>query len=602
MQTAHLRTLAQERLEAALESCISVSDTSGQSKLSISTSAPGILLPATLQALAELGTLAQHLERLARKVVKKMVAPLVIEKGHTLASFAPSADSTVLVLQRLTGEAAADAGSNLASLRRLIEALQSQFLPASTTPNSIRKLFYNFFLPPVQQLIVTHLMQPAIPDTAETSALSTFAKLCQSVVEFEARHLLSSLDDSKLALEPVLQAWAGSAGMHWSKHVLEKCYSALRQEVANSAYWNQTMSVDWLDDPERSGGTSREDEEVEAEWQACLGHQSDASRTAEAARPLSAPLTSSASLKSASASLPAYQTALQPPAALTTEDEASEEPLEDAWGFVEGSDGQQSVPPSPLVASGSRPRSSSTVSTGVTVPGSSNAAAAALRDIVEESPDVGADGAWGFADEGDDAESGTADASVAASASERPVELVQEEEADSEAFGWSFEDGDDSGEAATQAALDADRVQETASPAVQPPLPHFDDPDKEDDEPDWDAWAKPEVEQAARPIGKPTKVVSGKRLGGVGRRGTPTLSTDAHGANLTTDPAGPPPISLPTATEGQTVAVPPPALEATPLKREKTLGKLLVSSRTQRVVQLADELLDAALAVSAMHQ
>ena len=564
-----------------------------------------------MQALGELGTLAQHLERLARKLNKKMVEPLVIERRRISAAPLSSAGSTVLVLEPHTGEIAADAASTLTSLQQFVEALQTQFLPASTTPDSIRKLFYDFFIPPVQQLIVTHVLQPAIPDGADSSALSTFAELCQSVADFEARHLLSSLGDSKLALEPVLQAWAGSAGMHWCKHVLEKCYSTLRQEVATSGYWNQTMSVDWVDDPERSGGTSRDDAEEEAEWQACVGESSDAGRAPERPQPPSTSLAASASPKTAPAAFPAYQTVLQPPVEVrSTEDDASEEPLEDAWGFVEGSDGQQSVPPSPLVASGSRPRSSSTHSTGAapTAPGSSDAAAAALRDIVEESPDLGADGAWGFAEEEDEAALGPADADGTASASEVPVRPghgdppVHEEEADSEALGWSFEDGDDSGEAAAESAPDAHEELGLASPAVHPPPPLSDDPKKEEDEPDWDAWAKPELEQAARPIGKPTKVVSGKRLGGIGRRGPPPVSADTDGASTAMDAATPPPVSQPTPTNGQPVTVPPPTLEAPPIKREKTVQKLLVSSRTQRVTQLADELLGAALAVCDEHK
>ena len=179
---------------------------------------------------------------------------------------------------------------------------------------------------------------------------------------------------------------------------------------------------------------------------------------------------------------------------------------------------------------------------------------------VEESPDPNAEDAWGFdADEEDEPVASTS----AVSAPVQPAAgATTEPDADEDAGGWSFDDE------AEEIASDGSQKTHSRKGSL---------------EEGWDAWSKPEEEQALRPIGKPTKVISGK----LGANKAPVaLQADPEESSA---PAAP--IISPQSTF---VAQSPntPLEAAVPIKE-----KMLVSTKSRRVLELATQSLAAAAAV-----
>lgn len=187
------------------------------------------------------------------------------------------------------------------------------------------------------------------------------------------------------------------------------------------------------------------------------------------------------------------------------------------------------------------------------------------KQLVAESPDPNTDDAWGFHE--DEPTSEQADITLIAQ-SKTALEPLADTEAEEEDGGWAFDD---------EAVEIGSEAGSLTSHSRKAPL-----------EDGWDAWSKPEDEQALHPIGKPTKVVKG-RLGASKSNSMSDSHAQAMPAVASTSKPLPQVVSGPFLTQSvqQRIAVPIPEVPE----------NMLVSTRSRRILQIAEGILLAASSV-----
>lgn len=146
--------------------------------------------------------------------------------------------------------------SSIESLTAILQALRSTIASPEASADQ-RRLFLAYIIPPVQQLIIENILVRSLPSTADKAALDSFQQVCKTVSSFEASVLSTPSDTVDL----IVQEWVQDAGTHWSNAIVQRCFAALRLDIATSDYWNKTENVDWLDDPS--------DDEDKEKWERC---------------------------------------------------------------------------------------------------------------------------------------------------------------------------------------------------------------------------------------------------------------------------------------------------------------------------------------------
>lgn len=413
-----------------------------------------------------------------------------------------------------------------------------------------------------------NILVRSLPSTADKAALDAFQQVCETVSNFEASVLSSPSDP----VEPVVQEWVQDAGTHWSNAIIQRCFAALRVDIATSDYWNKTDNVDWLDDPK--------DEEDRAKWERWL---SDYTLSTVRQEP------QASSSRSPAPNPQAATTSRLAPTELVAEDE--EEP---AWEFDE--DTNEMVHGTEKVASPPRPQVSS---------------------VIPESPDP--DDAWGFdgdddvQDDNDDSKSTASSRranghkrnnmsisstrSRASQKSTRSSKGKSSQNDEEEDGGWSFD-----AEAELEEPLESSPA--SAEPSIAPQDTRAEAPGHSRNSSIEDAWGwsrHPDPDED-KPIGKPTKVIVSKRLGAKGRSGSPALSLDTEVSSDNSRAATPVPRLVTnddnmTPTQAFKADIPEMHIVEEPEKQAKIKTKLVVSSKAHRITEVALELLEAALAV-----
>lgn len=420
----HLRILIEEGLQNAIDDCIRITTgamtVSNQATVETRAGSKRIPVATVVNALAALEPLDKLFDGIVNSILAKMAEPLLSGASAILESQTPDEHTTHLTLR---DKPSVQAEEKLEGVRTLVLTLRNRLFEEER----IRTIFFVKLVPPLQDLVRSHILEASIPRTADVAELDRFQAICSAVPAFERENLLFGLEWA-----PTLAQWTAQAGAHWAQSMMNQTLSRLRAEVVAADYWNRTESVEWV-------------EEASTASLALNGHHSvsevkDPGKAAE-----------SAEVVRTSASQPGS---------------GDHEPEEAAWGLDDEFEEHKTKEHVPQDAS--KP-----------------------KHLVEESPDPNADDAWGFDAGVDEVES----PSVQVSTSVLDPKLDAEGEGNAEdAGGWSFDD--DAEEIASNGASNKTHSRKGSL-----------------EEDGWDAWTRPEEEQALRPIGKPTRVVKGK-LGG----------------------------------------------------------------------------------------
>ena len=500
-----------ERLQNALDDCIRIEAGSLRlcDRASVASQAGqrDITVQAVLSTFANIEPLDKYFERIAKSIIAKLVQPLLASETASIALIAQDDHSSTL---RLDNEETRTPEDKLASLRALLQAARSRIFSDKSSIGP-RSLFFGLLIPPIQELVKTHILEASIPLSADPFDLSRYQAICQAVNRFEEEEL-----GIEAGITPLLAGWSVQAGSHWAQAVIQRSFSQLRMDIVPSDYWNKTETIEW-----------EEQDPQTVVAQPVVENGDHTVSEPEVALPSHSSIEVPAKTKMA----PAY--------AAEAEDLA---PEEDAWGLDDDVE-EKAVEPI------------------------TQAAPTIRKNIIPESPDPNAEDAWGF-DAGEEEEPPIASTSTAASASAM-VTNGGGSDVEEDAGGWSFDD-----EADEIASVGSSRKTYSRKASI---------------EEGWDAWTKPEDEQALRPIGKPTKVVSGRLGGGKAatvstpeaeeRAETPTASTSQI--------VQAPKLSIPLKVQDSTPAVSLPKIKE----------NMLVSTRSRRVLEIAEQSLQAAIAV-----
>lgn len=524
-----------------------------------------ISLQAILSSISAFEPLDKHFSRTANAILKNFVEPV----------FLPQSDRAHYELvQRNEGIELRQTSQSspqqvISSVKLLFDQIHA-IISSPPLPHELTSLFLSFLVPPIQSMLITHLLVPSLPRTADKTALDAFQQFCETITFLESSHLLPYS-----SVEPTLRSWVSNAGQHWSSAIIERCFAQLRSEITSHEYWNKTDTIMWEDE---------EKQEEEKEWAALTNEPVISSppqrhtREHEQRQPAApGPAVSAleelvddewgldnASVQSAGTSSPPAHPAAAPPE--VTQEEKTIEIEEDAWGLDE----EMHTQPSPKVAS--QPAISQ-----LTKP---------EQPIVEQSPAFSED-AWGFQEDNDEQMVEAAQPEVQASSAQKDEIIGSPVDPDQS---WGFDE--------------PLSPQQATNGHVEQSLK------KADSDDDWDAWSRDHQPLPTIPSSRPSTSTSSPRtsspnlsqankkprLAKVSKLGAvrkaeiaDTLQERPQNHDLGTNIAEPQELLQP----AESIE---PAIQTRPAK--KPPEKMLVSSRSGRVMEISFEILEAALAVT----
>lgn len=576
-----------------------------------------------LLTLAQMEPLESHFSKMSKLILSRFIEPLLISRQSTFHLLNRETDDHAQVLTARVSDRTSLRDA-LSSLETLLRVLAGTFR-ASDTLASLTQTLFLLLVPPIQQLIIDNILLPALPLNPSPSFLESFQETCAAVAEFEGAHLTPLLPPDHI--EAQLRDWIQHAGTHWSRKIVESVFERLRIEISkNNDYWNKTEYVEYREIPE---------DEEEKGWQSML-HREHATQRMEVAAPLDSPPRSTTEMTKYTTPVKDHLSAMQPtsiprqPSPIAFQaDEAELE--EDAWGLEEGEapEESQSVGDAAETRSTthSQARRTSRVE-AVAIPspqsGVEASPATLSPDMVESSPALDVDNAWGF---DEDVESETAPAGAAPAADnladdapkhipqtngpllggrsealEAPGPVNTEDGGDEEAGGWSFDDeAEEEAPAASDkpssvSASSGDAAQTPQSPTV--PSSSVDTPGHSRrasaSSDDWEAWNK---EIASKPI----KVVKNKRLGGgkdAARQDSAASTLSGLSSLSSSTQSALPRISSPEIADPKSAAVTPAVPLEPPPIHPRSPERMMISSKARSILDIGQEILRALLAVA----
>lgn len=618
----HSRIIARERLEDALDRSIAVSGTVLRLSKSSVHQGREIPLAKVIESLGALLPLQKLFEGIASRITKTFIQPLLSDRRNILKSEREDASTSVVVLHQ-AGTQSTD--STLESLRILLTGI-SETVEGSTTQNS-GHLLLSLLVPPIQQSLIRETLVSSMPSTADHEALNRFRQTCDTVARFEQVCLLPLVP----SLPASLQDWVHKAGIHWSNSIIQRCFADLRRNIATSEYWNKTESVEWLDDP-----TSENDKKRWNEWLAQVNPVGQQPPDVPYV-----PVASTSTLPVAASSANAYNVSADTTMTAVEDNEEGS----DGWGLDEDDNDESAALDDALQTAGDKPQSWTERQ-------------ASVSQMMEASPNPDADDAWGFGDEigaeGPDLDTDGASQSAhldshavvkqmnghkrnslsqssqqsgsqhSKSNKRKEGRTAQTQESDpaedNDGDGWSFDDED-----ATQDEVDF--VQAPVKAHSYPsPHGHVNPSGHSRNSSIEDAWgwnndidpepanppASVPVQAPASPgdkapLSKPARVVVSKRLGGGKSRNAASTDTAVPYTPLIPDnntasgSGSSRSAQTPMGAVAQAAATPPlplPVIAEPSTAPRKIQTRLLVSSRSTKVLEASRQLLEAALSVS----